>query len=73
MSERLGEYGEVWFDVHILANGTVGEIKLKRSSGFARLDNAAKDALKKWRYVPAKRGNEPIDYWYVQPIDFAKP
>jgi protein TonB len=71
VSRRLREQGRVLFDVYILPDGTVGEIKLKRSSGFARLDAAALEAVRQWRYVPAKRGDQPIPFWYVQPIDFA--
>lgn len=71
VSRRLREQGRVLFDVYILPDGTVGEIKLKRSSGYARLDEAALEAVRQWRYVPAKRGDQPIPYWYVQPIDFA--
>lgn len=70
-SRRLGEQGKVVFDVYILPDGTVGEIKLKRSSGYSRLDDAALDAVKRWRYVPAHRGSEAIPYWYVQPISFS--
>lgn len=70
-SRRLREHGRVLFDVYILPDGSVGEIKLKRSSGFARLDETALEAVRQWRYVPAKRGDQPIPYWYVQPIDFA--
>ncbi|MCK6375782.1 energy transducer TonB [Zoogloea sp.] len=69
-SRRLHEEGRVLFDVYILPNGSVGQIKLKRSSGFPRLDDAALEAIRRWRYVPAKRGDEPIPYWYVQPLDF---
>ncbi|ENO99036.1 hypothetical protein C667_00210 [Thauera phenylacetica B4P] len=69
-SRRLREEGRVLFDVYILPNGSVGEIRLKRSSGYPRLDEAALEAVRRWRYVPAKRGDEPIPYWYVQPIDF---
>jgi len=71
LSRRLGEEGRVLFDVHILPDGSVGEIKLKRSSGFARLDEAALQAVRHWRYVPARRGDTPIPYWYVPPIIFA--
>ena len=71
MSRRLGEQGKVLLDVQILANGTVGEIKIKHSSGYKRLDDAALQAVKQWQFVPAKRGNQPIDYWYVQPISFS--
>ena len=69
-SRRLREEGRVLFDVYILPDGSVGQIKLKRSSGFLRLDDAALEAVRRWRYIPAKRGNEPIPYWYVQPLDF---
>ena len=70
VSRRLREQGRVLMDVYILPDGSVGEIKLKRSSGSARLDQAALDAVRQWRYMPARRGNEPIPYWYVQPLDF---
>jgi protein TonB len=49
----------------------VGEIKLKQSSGFERLDKAAMDAVRQWRYVPARRGDTPINYWYVQPFSWS--
>lgn len=52
------------FHVYILPDGSVGEIRLKRSSGHPRLDDAALAAVRQWRYVPAKRGDEPIPYWY---------
>lgn len=70
LSRRLGEQGRVMLDVFILPDGSVGEIKLNRSSGFPRLDNAALQAVKTWKYVPARRGDKPIPFWYVQPVSF---
>lgn len=70
LSRRLGEQGRVMLDVYILPDGSVGETKLNKSSGFPRLDNAALQAVKNWKYVPAKRGNKPIAFWYVQPVSF---
>lgn len=70
LSRRLGEQGRVMLDVYILPDGSVGEIKLNRSSGFPRLDNAALQAVKTWKYVPAKRGDTAIPFWYVQPVSF---
>ncbi len=70
LSRRLGEQGRVMLDVYILPDGSVGETKLNRSSGFPRLDNAALQAVKTWKYVPAKRGDKPIPFWYVQPVSF---
>lgn len=71
LSRRLGENGRVLLDVHILPDGSVGEIRLRQSSGYPRLDQAALDTVRRWRYVPARRGDEPIAFWYVQPIMFA--
>ncbi|WP_051228754.1 energy transducer TonB [Paludibacterium yongneupense] len=69
-SRRLGEQGQVLLDVHILADGRVGEARLRRSSGFDRLDTAALAAVRRWHYRPAHRGDEAIAFWYVQPIAF---
>lgn len=71
MSRRLGEQGRVVLDVYILANGQVGELRVKQSSGFKRLDDAAMQAVKKWQYVPARRGNEAIPFWYIQALSFS--
>jgi protein TonB len=71
MSRRLGEQGRVVLEVYILVNGTVGEIRLKQSSGFKRLDQAAMQAVKKWQYQPARKGQQAIDFWYVQPLSFS--
>ncbi len=57
VSRRLREQGRVLFDVYILPDGTVGEIKLKRSSSFARLDEAAQEA----GYCPEPDQNQYCD------------
>lgn len=71
LSRRLREQGTVLLEVLILADGSVGEVRIKESSGYARLDQTALRAVKQWRYLPARRGTEAIDYWYLQPIEFA--
>lgn len=71
MSRRLREQGRVVLDVYILANGRVGELRIKQSSGSKRLDDAAMQAVKKWQYVPAHRGSEAIPFWYIQPVSFS--
>lgn len=71
LSRRLREQGKVLLELLILANGSVGEVRVKTSSGYKRLDKAALDAVKVWRYVPAKRGGLAIPYRYLQPIEFS--
>lgn len=70
MSRRLHEEGVVVLEILILADGSVGEIKLKTSSGYKRLDDTAKKAVAKWRYQPATQAGQPIDFWYEQPVEF---
>lgn len=69
-SRQMREQGRVLLDVYILPDGSVGEIRLRESSGFPRLDRSALEAVKGWRYIPAMRGGVAIPYWYVQPINF---
>jgi protein TonB len=71
LSRRLREEGLVLLEILIRADGSVGEIKLKTSSGFKRLDEAAINAVKHWRYQPATQGGKAIDFWYEQPLEFA--
>jgi protein TonB len=71
VSRRLSEQGTVQLSVYILPDGKVGEVQLKVSSGYPRLDQSAIDAVRAWRYIPARRGNEPIPYWYTQPVRFS--
>lgn len=71
LSRRAGEEGTVLLDVLILPDGTVGDIRIKVSSGYRRLDESALEAVRKWRFIPAKQGGKPIAYWYVQPVVFS--
>ncbi|RTL50410.1 MAG: energy transducer TonB [Rhodocyclaceae bacterium] len=71
MSKRLGETGKVFLRVHVLADGNPDQVELRTSSGFTRLDNAAQEAVKHWRFVPAKQGSEAIAAWVVVPITFS--
>ena len=70
LSRRLKEQGTVYLQVLVLKNGKVGQLKLKQSSGFARLDQSALNAVRSWTYQPALKLGQPIDYWFVQPVVF---
>lgn len=70
-SRRNGEEGKVLLRVRVGADGTAQEVEIKQSSAFPRLDSAAREAVAKWRFVPAKRGDEAIESWVTVPITFA--
>lgn len=70
-SRRLGEQGTVMLEVLILPDGSVGDLRVKQTSGHLRLDAAALNAVRQWRYQPARKGGKPIAYWYLQPVVFS--
>lgn len=71
LSRRLREEGTVVLELLILADGTVGEIRVQTSSGYPRLDQSALETVRHWRFIPARRGNESIAYTYLQPLEFS--
>jgi periplasmic protein TonB len=70
ISRRLGEQGQVLLEVLVLSDGTVGDLRVKTSSRYPRLDSAALEAVRRWHFQPAHRGSTPIAYWYLLPVDF---
>ncbi|MPN32168.1 hypothetical protein SDC9_179644 [bioreactor metagenome] len=71
LSRRLSEEGKVLLKVRVSAQGAALEVVVSKSSGFPRLDAAAVAAVERWRFVPARRGDEPVDSSVVVPIAFA--
>jgi len=71
ISRRLREEGTTLLEVLVKTNGSVGELRVKKSCGYQRLDDAAVRAVKQWHFTPAKRGDEVIDFWYELPIEFS--
>lgn len=71
MSRRMGEQGTVLVRVFVTAEGLPDKIELKKSSGAGRLDESALDVIKRWRFVPARRGDEKVGAWVVVPIKFS--
>lgn len=69
-SRRAKEQGTVMVKVLVSPAGTVQDIKIARSSGYDRLDNAALSAIKHWRFSPAKQAGEPVAAWVMVPIPF---
>jgi protein TonB len=70
LSRRLREQGLVRLRVHVTVEGRVSEVTLHTSSGFERLDKAALEAVKRWRFRPAQRAGTPVAGWVVVPVRF---
>jgi protein TonB len=48
----------------------VAEIDIEKSAGFRDLDFAAVDAVKKWRFEPARQGKKAVSVWVLLPVKF---
>lgn len=71
MSRRLGEEGRVLMKVLVSAEGAATDVQIEKSSGSSRLDRAAVSAVKQWRFIPAKKSNQPLSAYVLVPINFA--
>jgi protein TonB len=71
ISRRSGEQGRVFLSVLVSPQGLPEVVQIKRGCGHERLDSAALDAVKKWKFVPAKLGNQTVRAWVIVPIYFS--
>ena len=70
-SRRAGEEGTVQLQVFVLESGRAGEVKVARSSGFPKLDEAAINEVKRnWRFVPGKEDGKPVSMWHTFAVTF---
>lgn len=71
VSSRLGEQGRVLLRVFVNPDGNPAQVEIRESSGYTRLDKAARDAVLRWRFVPARQGERGIASWVLVPISFS--
>jgi len=69
-AKRSGVQGKVLLSVVVKADGTPLSVDVSRSSGSSTLDVAALDAVKQWRFVPAKRSGQPVQANVIVPVEF---
>ena len=71
LSRRRGEEGIVLLKLKVNKKGSVELIKIKKTSGFSRLDKAAIHQVQsKWRFIPAKKEGQRVTAWVTVPIVF---
>ena len=70
LAKDRGWYGKVLLRVKVSAEGLSEGVDVARSSGHEILDDSAVEAVQKWRFVPAKRGDTVIASTVLVPIVF---
>lgn len=71
IARRNGEQGRVVLRVHVTPEGQAETIEVRISSGFERLDRAAVETVRHWRFVPARQGEHAVSAWVLVPITFS--
>lgn len=69
-ARTLNIEGHVELRAQVLITGRVGKIEVLQSSGYDVLDRAARDAIRKWLFTPARKGMEPVESSVVVPVNF---
>ena len=69
-ARRLGIEGTALLRVFVDAAGHVGDVVVKQSAGHPDLDRAAADAVRRWRFDPARRGADAVAMWVELPVEF---
>jgi protein TonB len=69
-SRRAGEQGTVRLKVLVDTNGRPSNVEVSQSSGSQRLDQAAIDAVRKWRFEAATDGQKKIQAYTQVAVTF---
>ena len=70
IARRMGAQGKVILRVAVSAHGTAEGVEVRTSSGSPRLDEAAANTVRHWKFVPARRADSPVASWVLVPINF---
>jgi protein TonB len=71
LSINAREEGKVLLSVHVEANGQPSSVEVLKTSGFDRLDKSAVNAVRRWKFTPAKLAGEAIAAWVNVPVNFS--
>lgn len=70
MSRRLGEEGTVTLRILVNDKGQVDQVEIRKSSGFPRLDEAARKWAQRIVFKPYMENGRPIPVYANLPISF---
>jgi TonB family protein len=68
-ARRRNVEGDVVLEIVVRRDGSVGDVKVMQGLG-AGLDRRAVDAVKQWRFSPAKRFGTPVDVMVEVAVEF---
>ena len=69
-ARRAGIQGTTLLRIHIESDGRVSDVTVERSAGHQSLDQAATDAVRRWRFEPALSSSGPVAMSALVPVEF---
>lgn len=69
-SKRMGETGQVLLRVLVNDKGRSESVQIQKSSGFPRLDEAARQAVQRARFKPYTEDGKAVPVYAIVPIGF---
>ena len=71
LARRMHVEGVVLLRVHVRSDGGVASVEIANSSGSSLLDDSALRTVRdRWRFEPARRGDESVQSWLQIPMRF---
>ena len=69
-ARRAGIQGTTLLRIFIERDGRVSDVSIQRSAGDQSLDQAASEAVRRWRFEPAHNSAGPVSIWALVPVEF---
>jgi protein TonB len=70
IARERGWEGTVILRIEVLPDGAVGSVEVAQSSNHRALDDAAVEAARRWRFIPARLGNESVRSFVEVPVTY---
>ena len=71
MSKRMREEGKVMLRILVNEKGRPEKVEIQKSSGFSRLDDAARQAALGAVFKPYMEDGRPVSVYAIVPINFS--
>lgn len=69
-AKQRGIQGKVLLNVVVKTDGSPLTVAVSRTSGSTILDEAALEAVRNWKFVPARRSGETVQANVIVPVEF---
>jgi protein TonB len=70
IARQRGQEGKTVLLVEVNIQGEPVEVRIGESSGYPLLDKAATTAVRRWKFIPARKNGTPVPGRAILPVEF---